>query len=353
MAKYKVSIILPCYNVARYIDNAVEAILRQTWQDYEVIFINDGSTDDTLEVIRKHCLCDHFNVYDFPNQGVAQARNEGIRLSQGEYLFFMDPDDDIDETLLEVALVACEEKQADAVQFHYRCEGAEFNGSKGNAVFDDSQIADELIPRFIGYSGERLRMFGTEEFYDSNEWAAVWRFLFRASVVRENQVLFPRGVRMSEDRFFILNFLCYAKRIVTIDRKLYHYVIRGTGCMSQGLHDPQALLKNKVDGVVERGKVRELVLRQRGVDIFGLYSGSLVLSCLELYMKLSGGSFLSGWKAIAAYSSLPAVKRAFRGSLILTPPEISHTPALSQRPSRHTHVFDAVAWQEGEGMFSL
>lgn len=72
--KYKVSIILPCYNVACYIDNAVNAILKQTFTDYEVIFINDGSTDNTLEVIKKHCFRSQFKVYDFLNQGVAQAR---------------------------------------------------------------------------------------------------------------------------------------------------------------------------------------------------------------------------------------------------------------------------------------
>ena len=102
--KYKVSIILLCYNVAWYIDNDVNVIFIQTFTDYEVIFINDGSTDNTSEIIKKHCFRSQFNVYDFPNQGVAQARNEGIKLSQGEYIYFMDPDDDIDARLLEISL---------------------------------------------------------------------------------------------------------------------------------------------------------------------------------------------------------------------------------------------------------
>lgn len=123
MEKYKISIILPCYHVASYIDAAVQSILRQTYKDYEVIFINDGSTDDTLEKIRKYCVYDNFHVYSFANQGVAQARNEGIRLAQGEYLYFMDPDDVIADNLLEVALGACEENYADAVQFHYSISG--------------------------------------------------------------------------------------------------------------------------------------------------------------------------------------------------------------------------------------
>ncbi len=167
-----------------------------------------------------------------------------------------------------------------------------------------------------------MKVFGKPEFYDSNEWASVWRFLFKSSVVKDNQVLFPKGVKMSEDRFFILNFLCYAGKVVVIDKKLYHYVLRDTGCMSQGLANTQSLLKNKMDGVVERGKVRDLLLRRRGIDIFDLYSGSLVLSCLELYVKLSVTSFGEGWKAVHKYCELAEVKRAIRNSPSLVPPKV-------------------------------
>ena len=176
--KYKVSIILPCYNVACYIDNAVNAILKQTFTDYEVIFINDGSTDNTSEIIKKHCFRSQFKVYDFLNQGVAQARNEGIKLSQGEYIYFMDPDDDIDARLLEISLEECEKNQADAIQFHYKSNGADFNGNKGNAIYEGNEILKELVPRFIGYAGNSLKQFGKSAFYETNEWASVWRFLF-------------------------------------------------------------------------------------------------------------------------------------------------------------------------------
>ena len=318
--KYKVSIILPCFNVACYIDNVVNAILKQTFTDYEVIFINDGSTDNTLEMIKKHCFRKHFKVFDFHNQGVAQARNEGIRLSEGEYLFFMDPDDDMDENLLRIALEMCEKNHADALQFHYKCNVATFNGNKGNMIFEGEQITKELVPRFIGYSGKSLRNFGSSDFYDTNEWAAVWRFLFKTSVIKNNHILFPKGVKMSEDRFFILEFLCYANKIVTIDKQLYHYVVRDSGCMFQGLFDPQTLIINKMDGVRERRRIREMFILKKNLDVFDFYSGSLILSILELYVKLSNFSILSGWKAIRCYCSQPEVKKAIVNSQRYTPP---------------------------------
>lgn len=320
--KYKISIILPCYNVEPYVESAIRSILKQSFKDFEVIFINDGSTDNTLKIIEKYCSSDNFNVYSFSNQGVAQARNEGISLAKGEYLFFMDPDDVIDEKLLETALDACEKSRADAVQFHYETDGTAFNGNKGTAIYSGSQILDDLLPRFIGYSENDLKKFGTPEFYDSNEWASVWRFLFKTSVVKENQILFPRGVKMSEDRFFILHFFCFAQKIVTIEDKLYHYIIRPSGCMTQGLMDPKSLVKNKIDGVVERAKLRKLLIDKHKRDVFSLYSGSLALSCLELFVKLSHSNFIFGWQGINRYLGLADVKKAVCQTIKIAPPKV-------------------------------
>lgn len=128
---------------------------------------------------------------------------------------------------------------------------------------------------------------------------------------------------MSEDRFFVLKFLCYANKVAVIDQKLYRYILRPSGCMSQGLEKAERLLKNKLDGVVERRNIRELLLKRKGMDVFGLYAGSLVLSCLELYVKLSKLSFWEGWKAIRLYASCPDVKEAIRLCHVLTPIRLS------------------------------
>lgn len=186
-------------------------------------------------------------------------------------------------------------------------------------MYEGEEVASQLLPRFIGYPGSSLSQFGTPAFYDSNEWASVWRFLFKASVVKDNHILFPKGVTMSEDRFFVLKFLCYAGKVVAIDKKLYHYLVQPTGGMSQGLQKAERLLKNKMDGVVERRNIRELMLDRHGKDVFGLYSGSLVLSCLELYVKLSELPFREGWKAICQYSSCPDVKEAIGSCRVVKP----------------------------------
>lgn len=91
--KYSISIILPCYNVAQYIERAVNSILQQDFTDYEVIIVNDGSPDNLLKVCEKWVGKSNFTIVTTPNQGLSQARNEGLERAKGEYVYFMDPDD--------------------------------------------------------------------------------------------------------------------------------------------------------------------------------------------------------------------------------------------------------------------
>lgn len=124
MNQPKVSIVVPCYNVARYIDRCVASIKAQTLSDYEVLFINDGSTDDTLTRLEQYADERRFRIFSFPNQGVAAARNEGIERARGEYLYFCDPDDEMMPTLLATAIGRLDSTNADAVHFSYRAVSA-------------------------------------------------------------------------------------------------------------------------------------------------------------------------------------------------------------------------------------
>lgn len=88
MNKYAVSIILPCYNVAQYIERAIDSILLQNFKDYEIIIIDDGSTDELLQVCNDKILIKgEIKLLSFKNQGISQARNEGLKVAQGEYTF--------------------------------------------------------------------------------------------------------------------------------------------------------------------------------------------------------------------------------------------------------------------------
>lgn len=131
MKQPKVSVIIPVYNTEEFVQEAVESILEQTLTDIEVIVINDGSTDRSLEILQQMEQADRrVRVYDQHNQGQSVARNNAIELAAGEYLYFMDSDDILVANALEVCYAKCRDYQLDFVYFN----GDILNG--GNKQYD-------------------------------------------------------------------------------------------------------------------------------------------------------------------------------------------------------------------------
>lgn len=291
----KISIILPCYNVEQYIDRCLESIYNQSFQDFEIICINDGSTDGTLYKIQEWGKkWDKIRFYSFKNQGLSQARNEGIVKANGDYIYFLDPDDYIESSCLEIAYNQCEKEHADAIQFSYRSiigksqkPGWVRNGNKQTKVYAESEIIKELLPRFIGFSNKKVSLYGTSNFLESNEKNSVWRFLYKREIITNNHILFPKGVKLIEDKIFNSLFFCYAKKISVIDDVLYVYVLKDNGLMYSSLTDYKSIIKDKFDGISQRDIIRQLYLKVHNIDILPLYAGSLFFSGLELGTKIS------------------------------------------------------------------
>ncbi len=102
MIKYKISIILPVYNTEKYLTRCFKSVLRQTFDSYEVIVINDGSTDNSLSIINKFAKQNSkIKVYSQENKGLSYSRNLGIKKSNADYIFFLDSDDSIHKNTLE------------------------------------------------------------------------------------------------------------------------------------------------------------------------------------------------------------------------------------------------------------
>ena len=90
----KVSVIIPCYNTEKYLKECLDSVINQTLKDIEIICINDGSTDNSLEILKEYAQKDErIKLIDRENKGVAKSRNEGIRKVTGQFVCFMDPDD--------------------------------------------------------------------------------------------------------------------------------------------------------------------------------------------------------------------------------------------------------------------
>ena len=118
--QYSVSVILPCYNVAQYIERAMDSIFMQDFYDFEVILVDDGSPDNLLEVCEKWNGLPNVRILTTPNQGVAQARNEGLNIAKGEYIYFMDPDDYLNQGLFSTIYKKAKAEDCDAIYFGHR-----------------------------------------------------------------------------------------------------------------------------------------------------------------------------------------------------------------------------------------
>lgn len=292
---YDISIVIPCYNVSKYIKRCIKSIEDQTLKSYEIIFINDGSTDNTLEILdsypfqNKSCV----KILTFQNQGVSQARNEGIKIASGKYLYFLDPDDWIDSNLLEENFNLCKKNDCDAIQFGYQAIDENGkpawtnNGNKKEGTYYQDNIIQNLLPRFIGYSQFDIANYGTPLFYQKSEMCSAWRFLYKREIILKHKIFFPKNIKLGEDKFFNCIFFLYAKKIFIHNKTYYHYEIKSNGLMALSLKNSQTLLKDKLDGITERRRISRLATDNLKIDLFPMYAGSLFLSALELAAKNS------------------------------------------------------------------
>ena len=152
--KKEVSIIIPAYNVENYIDDCLESVLNQTYKDYEIIIVNDGSTDSTLDILRKYEKKYEFiKVIDNSNHGQGYERNLALKEANGEYIFFLDSDDFIEPVTLEVAVNKIKEDKSDFVVFdwkYYSNSKKTYTYSSKEEFFNKKYLKGEEILKLLG-----------------------------------------------------------------------------------------------------------------------------------------------------------------------------------------------------------
>lgn len=215
----KVSVIIPVYNVEDYLAECLESVIRQTYEDLEILCINDCSTDSSLQILKEYARRDPriSIVENQRNGGLAYTRNVGIRRAVGEYILFVDSDDVICTDLVERCMEAG--GGCDLVCFDYKQTADGKNCCRQYAY----KVADGL------YDGES---FFEESVNRESIIFAAWAKLFSRRFLTENHILFYEGI-LYEDILF--SFQCYvnAEKVYNLNRKLYEYRIRGDSIMTK------------------------------------------------------------------------------------------------------------------------
>lgn len=223
----KVSIIIPVYNVGKYLNRNIQCLLNQTLDDIEIIYIDDCSSDDSLAILREYeQKYDNIKVVALEqNSGAAVARNRGLDVATGEYLGFVDPDDDVDLNYYEELYKKAKSENADIV----KCKRKNVNVD-GSVYYSD-------INDIIAQKGK---------FYFTYEWTTA---IYRASVIFDNNIRFPEECIKAQDIVFLNRVICASDKLCLIDNVCYNYYKREGSLNSSKISLPKiksAILAHKI-----------------------------------------------------------------------------------------------------------
>ena len=210
MEKVKVSILVPLYNVEKYVGRCVESLFSQTYANIEYVFVNDCTPDTSMEVItdyiEKYGVCDKCKIINHTvNKGISASRNDCLDNASGDYILFIDSDDYIDVDMVEKLVLAAQENNADISGCGYIEE------------YEDHSV--EIPQRYTNDHQEMMRAITLLTIK-----GVMWKLLIRRSIVDENKIRFIPDNTMVDDYLFCCQVFFYAKRFASVNRCMYHYI---------------------------------------------------------------------------------------------------------------------------------
>ena len=203
--KNDISIIVPIYNAEKFIKKCVDSLLNQTKKEIEIILINDGSTDNTLKILKEY-KDKRIKLFSNKNQGIGKTRNFGISKATSKYIMFCDSDDYYEPNMCELMFNKAEKNNLDLVVCDFY---KEYDSGKRESIkvasFDYTTLKEN--PSLI----RTINL-------------APWNKLYRSELIKDNNIMFEEKLKY-EDTPFVAKALDYAKKIGKIDKCLNHYIV--------------------------------------------------------------------------------------------------------------------------------
>ncbi len=226
MSSIVASIIIPTYNASRYIKPCIESVITQDEKNIEILIVDDGSTDDTIDILNEYASKDaRIHIYRQEHQNAGAARNLGIHNAQGEYLFFLDADDFFEKNLVSSSVRRCREHGADLCVY------------KIKQYYDDTQKIEPANFAFVEKNFPQEQVFTARDmpkniFNSFMNWA--WNKCFRADFIKSNNIRFQEILK-TNDFYFVAVCLLSAK--ITVLRNELVYYRKNTGISTQDTND--------------------------------------------------------------------------------------------------------------------
>lgn len=215
MENIKISVIIPVYNVEKYLVECLDSVINQTFTDIEIICVNDGSTDNSLVILENYANKDsRIKIISQENKGVSCARNTGIAFSNGKYIYFIDSDDYLELDALNKLYNLAEDNSLDLIMFKLLNFNDE-DGKKYNQYYYDMPYLKHLVGDIFDYNDMKDDIFSLN--------VTVYTKFFKRELISESEFL--EGC-IFEDNLFLVDYIFDAKRIMFLDEYLYFRRIR-------------------------------------------------------------------------------------------------------------------------------
>lgn len=260
--KIKISVIVPAYNVEKYIEKTLRSIMEQSLKEIEIIVINDGSKDNTLTIIKKLMLEDsRIVLIDKKNGGVSQARNDGIRKARGEYISFIDGDDWIEKDFFEESYKCGVENNLDMIACDMSLDYIRKNRSKPCFEFK----TDKII------SGKEYLDF----YYVNDVIRGVANKIIKREIFVKNNLFFLEDVPSGEDMNLTIKLGYVTSRIGKINKAYYHYIQYPQSVTKQDSSEkmlPYLLSFDEIESFLEKNKVESCEEEKKRLYTFKVMS---------------------------------------------------------------------------------
>ncbi len=209
------SVIIPAFNCEKSIKRTVDSIISSGLTDYEIVIVNDGSTDNTSTLCNSLCSQYSFIKYsEQENNGVSAARNKGINIATGEYILFFDADDTAEENGFSECVDIIASKKPDILVF-----GMSFDYYKNGQLYR----RDNLVPKQTGILNKFQIKSELESLYNTNALSSACNKIYRKTLISDNNILFNTDYFLMEDFLFSLECLKVCENMYCLPKALYHY----------------------------------------------------------------------------------------------------------------------------------
>ncbi len=262
-----ISIIVPVYNAESCLEKSIKSLTGQTYKNIEIILVNDGSSDNSLDICKSEESKDsRIKVIDKKNGGASTARNAGLDIAAGEYIAFLDADDYACPTMIEYMYIEAISNDVDIVKMDFITQ---------HSSNCDFSVEHELGTTKILNSAEAVKWILTKK---DGHGTAVWTSLFKNSII--HNIRFPEGMDIAEDKYFMFLAFLNSSKVAFCSGKEYIYIVWDT---------------STIHSVYTKKNTSSIILAQKTKDIidksYPLYKDYAVVNLYKVYLANIRGIF--------------------------------------------------------------